>query len=215
MATEADCCIVATPTSTQGRRAHTREVQHRSPRRAAPTSHLRSRHGGSRGGEAAAPAHHQYCAGGSAAHRDERRRRLGGPAPRPGGRVKKPRGHRLAAPAGRPRAARQPPPRKWRGESACQLDFSSSTAAARAACASGQAACPSACSLRMRPSAPAGPSALAARQLAGKQAAKRRAAPNLHLVVDSRGGCSPAARHGLGIRHELESDAARGRIGRR
>ena len=60
MATEADCCIVATPTSTQGRRAHTREVQHRSPRRAAPTSHLRSRHGGSRGGEAAAPAHHQY-----------------------------------------------------------------------------------------------------------------------------------------------------------
>ena len=153
--------------------------------------------------------------GGSAAHRDERRRRLGGPAPRPGGRVKKPRGHRLAAPAGRPRAARQPPPRKWRGESACQLDFSSSTAAARAACASGQAACPRACSLRVRPSAPAGPSALAARQLAGKQAAKRRAAPNLHMVVDSRGGCSPAARHGLGIRHELASDAASGRIGRR
>jgi hypothetical protein len=45
--------------------------------------------------------------------------------------------------------------------------------------------------------------------------AKRRAAPNLHLVVGSRGGCSPAARHGLGIRHELASDAASGRIGRR
>ena len=50
---------------------------------------------------------------------------------------------------------------------------------------------------------------------AWQQAAKRRAAPNLHLVVDSRGGCSPAARHGLGIRHELASDAASGRIGRR
>ena len=48
-----------------------------------------------------------------------------------------------------------------------------------------------------------------------QQAAKRRAAPNLHLVGDSRGRCSPAARHGLGIRHELESDAARGRIDRR
>ena len=46
-------------------------------------------------------------------------------------------------------------------------------------------------------------------------AAKRRAAPNQHLVVDSCGGCSPAARHGLGIRHELASDAASGRIGRR
>jgi len=53
-----------------------------------------------------------------------------------------------------------------------------------------------------------------AAELPGKQAA-RRAAPNLHLVVDSRGGCSPAARHGLGIRHELASDAASGRIGRR
>ena len=88
-----------------------------SPRRAAPTSHLRSRHGGGRGGEAAAPAHSTPVrVGGSAAHRDERHRRLGGPAARPGGRVKKLRGHRLAAPAGRPRAARQPPPRKWRGE---------------------------------------------------------------------------------------------------
>jgi hypothetical protein len=34
-------------------------------------------------------------------------------------------------------------------------------------------------------------------------------------MVDSRGGCSPAARHGLGIRHELASDAASGQIGRR
>ena len=50
---------------------------------------------------------------------------------------------------------------------------------------------------------------------AWQQAAKRRAATNLHLVVDSRGGCAPAARHGLGIRHELASDAASGRIGRR
>jgi len=50
---------------------------------------------------------------------------------------------------------------------------------------------------------------------AWQQAAKRRAAPNLHLMVDSRGGCSPAARHGLGIRHELASDAACGRISRR
>ena len=48
---------------------------------------------------------------------------------------------------------------------------------------------------------------------AWQQAAKRRAATNLHLVVDSRGGCAPAARHGLGIRHELASDAASGRIG--
>jgi len=112
-----------------------------------------------------------------------------------------------------PRASRRRESGEVRG--ACQLDFSSSMAAARAACASGQAACPRACSFRLRPSAPAGPSALAARQLPGKQTAKRRAAPNLHLVVDSRGGCSPAARHGLGIRHELASDAASGRIGRR
>ena len=49
---------------------------------------------------------------------------------------------------------------------------------------------------------------------AWQQAAKRRAAPNLHLVGGSRGRCSPAARHGLGIRHELGSDAASGRIGR-
>ena len=48
-----------------------------------------------------------------------------------------------------------------------------------------------------------------------QQAAKRRAAPNQHLVVDSCGGCSPAARYGLGIRHKLASDAASGRIGRR
>ena len=53
------------------------------------------------------------------------------------------------------------------------------------------------------------------------------AAPNLHLVGDSRGGCSPAARHGLGIRHELSratrradelaaaDTANRARLGRR
>ena len=35
-----------------------------------------------------------------------------------------------------------------------------------------------------------------------------RAAPDLHLVVDSRGGSSPAARRGLVIRDELASDAA-------
>ena len=48
---------------------------------------------------------------------------------------------------------------------------------------------------------------------AWQQAVKRHAAPNVHLVGDSRGRCSPAARHGLGIRHELGSDAASGRIG--
>ena len=48
----------------------------------------------------------------------------------------------------------------------------------------------------------------------GLLAAKRRAATSQPLVVDSRGGCSPAARHGPGIRHELASDAASGRIGR-
>ena len=35
---------------------------------------------------------------------------------------------------------------------------------------------------------------------AWQQAAKRCAVPNLHLVGDSRGRCSPAARHGQGRR---------------
>ena len=38
-------------------------------------------------------------------------------------------------------------------------------------------------------------------RLCGSEAAQiGRAAPNLHLVGESPGGCSPAARHGLGIR---------------
>ena len=171
---------------------------------------------GGRGGEAAAPAHHQYgswvaaprtATSGAGASAAQRRVQAGASKSRAA--TDSPR--RPAALA--PRASRRRESGEVRG--ACQLDFSSSMAAARAACASGQAACPRACSFRLRPSAPAGPSALAARQLPGKQTAKRRAAPNLHMVVDSRGGCSPAARHGLGIRHELASDAASGRIGRR
>jgi hypothetical protein len=74
--------------------------------------------------------------GGEAAPRTatsyERRRRLGGPAARPGGRVRsetEPRGHRLAAPAGRPRAARQPC-REAGDASACQCTLSSSGPAA-------------------------------------------------------------------------------------
>jgi len=61
---------------------------------------------------------------------------------------------------------------RGRGESAYQLDFRAPRpplTARRAACANGQAACPRACSFRMRPSAPAGPSALAARQLPGSR----------------------------------------------
>ena len=49
---------------------------------------------------------------------------------------------------------------------------------------------------------------------AWQQAAKRCAAPNLHLVGDSRARCSPAARHGLEILYELGSDAASGQVGR-
>ena len=35
----------------------------------------------------------------------------------------------------------------------------------------------------------------------------RYAAPNVHPVGDSRGRCSPAARHGLGIRHESTTNS--------
>jgi hypothetical protein len=70
--------------------------------------------------------------GGSAAHRDERRVT---PAPRrpsgasTGGRVREPRDHRLAAPADRPRAVRQPC-REAGNASACQCILSSSGPAA-------------------------------------------------------------------------------------
>jgi hypothetical protein len=70
--------------------------------------------------------------GGSAAHRDERRVT---PAPRrpsgasTGGRVREPRDHRLAAPADRPRAVRQPC-REAGDASACQCTLSSSGPAA-------------------------------------------------------------------------------------
>jgi len=90
-----------------------------------------------------------------------------------------------------------------------------SLTARRATCTSGQAARPRARSFPMRSSRPAGPSALTTRQLpAWQHAANWRAGPILHLVGDSRARCSPAARHGLEIRHELGNDAASGRIGR-
>ena len=89
-----------------------------------------------------------------------------------------------------------------------------SLTAPRATCTSGQAARLRA--LVINAVVPSGGAIGVGRAAAAwQQAAKRRAVPNLHLVGDSRGGCSPAARHGLGIRHELGSDAASGRIGRR
>ena len=88
-----------------------------------------------------------------------------------------------------------------------------SLTARRATCTSGQAARPRARSFPMRSSRPAGPSALTTRQLpAWQHAANWRAGPILHLVGDSRARCSPAARHGLEIRHELGNDAASGRL---
>ena len=122
--------------------------------------------------------------------------------------------------------ARQPPARRWKrrrvmssqgGRLACQWIRAPrpSLTARRATCTSGQAARPRARSFPMRSSRPAGPSALTTRQLpAWQHAANWRAVPILHLVGDSHARCSPAARHGLGIRHELGSDAASGRIGR-
>ena len=69
-------------------------------------------------------------------------------------------------------------------------------------------------SLSTQSSRPAAPSALAARQLPGSRRQSSARQTNLHLVVDAHARSSPAARHGLSIRHELASDAASGRIGR-
>ena len=154
--------------------------------------------------------------GGSAAHRDERHRRLGGPAARPGGRVRAPRGQTRCA--GRPPSRRAPAAaEKVRACTNWIFELHGRRLTARrAACASGQAAwhCPRACSFRMRLSAPVGPSALAARQLPGSRRQSSARQTNLHLVVDAHARSSPAARHGLVIRDELASDAASGRIGR-
>ena len=91
-----------------------------------PTAKARGGEGGARARRRSRRACRRTCTpqyGWVAAPRtatsDERRRRLGGPAARPGGRVREPRDHRLAAPAGHPRAARQPC-REAGDESACQ-----------------------------------------------------------------------------------------------
>ena len=115
-------------------------------------------------------------------------------------------------------AARQPPPRRWRG-ARVPIGCSSSTAAAHRATGGWRQRSGGTPARVLLPSADVrsgGVIGVGRAAAAWQQAAKRRAAPNQHLVVDSCGGCcSPAARHGLGIRHKLASDAASGRIGRR
>jgi hypothetical protein len=88
-----------------------------------------------------------------------------------------------------------------------------SLSARRATCASGQAARPRARSFAMRPSRPAGPSALAARQLPLAARTHWRGMPNAPGWREPRELSVPAARRRLEIRHELGSDAASGRIG--
>ena len=199
-----------------------------STRRAAPASHLPCRHGGGRGGHAAARAH-QY--GWVAALRAATSDTDASAAQRPSGASrraplrKQGQGQEIGSGIGLECvgvrvggcAARQPPPRRWRG-ARVPIGCSSSTAAAHRATGGWRQRSGGTPARVLLPSADVrsgGAIGVGRAAAAWQQAAKRRAAPNQHLVVDSCGGYSPAARHGLGIRHKLASDAASGRIGRR
>ena len=107
---------------------------------------------------------------GGAAHRDERHRWIGGPAARPGGRGRETHGHTHRA--GRPPSRLAPAVPRRRGERACQCIFElhgrRSPRDGRLAPAARWHARARARS-QMRPSAPAGTSALAARQLPGSR----------------------------------------------